>query len=118
MSQHEKIHATTVVLTAAVPAHRFVGYDGAPATSAGGAHDAIGVSESEGKAGEVISAITRWSAVVEAGGVVAKFAFVKPDTEGRAITGATDETCGRALEAAVQAGDLIEVELYRHIHAP
>jgi hypothetical protein len=117
VSQHEKIHATTVVLTAAVTAHRFVGYDGAHATSAGGAHDAIGVSETGGDAGEAISVITTWSAVVEAGGAVPKGAFVKPDTSGRAITGATDETCGRALEAAAMAGDLIEVEIYRHVHA-
>jgi hypothetical protein len=118
VSQHEKIHATTVLLTASVAAHRFVGYDGAPATSAGGAHDAIGVSETDGQAGEAISVITGWSAVVEAGGAVARSACVKPDATGRAVTGATDETCGRALEAAAAAGDLIEVEIYRHVHAP
>jgi hypothetical protein len=118
MSQYEKTHATTVAVSATIPAHRFVGYDGAPATSAGDAHDAIGVSEFSAEQGEVVSAITGWSAIVEAGDAIAQFAFVKPDAQGRAVTGATDETCGRALEAAAAAGDLIEVELYRHTHAP
>jgi hypothetical protein len=118
VSQHEKIHATTVTLTAAVAARRFIGYDGAHATSAGGVHDAIGVSETEGQAGEAISVITGWSAVVEAGGAVARGACVKPDASGRAVAGATDETCGRALEAAAAAGALIEVEIYRHVHEP
>ncbi len=39
------------------------------------------------------------------------------DTDGKAITGTAADHCGRALGAATQAGQLIEVQLYKHVHA-
>ncbi|MDR3055252.1 MAG: DUF2190 family protein [Zoogloeaceae bacterium] len=116
---YDKTHAVTVTLTAPVAARRFVSYAAAPATSAGGAADARGVSETEGVAGEAISVITGFSAIVEASAAIAVGAFVKPATDGsgKAAVGASGETCGRALSAALAAGDCIEVELYRHVHS-
>ncbi|MDR1890117.1 MAG: DUF2190 family protein [Zoogloeaceae bacterium] len=120
MSQtYDKTHAVTVILTAPVAARRFVSYAGAHATSAGGEADAQGVSETAGETGEAISVITGYSALVEASAAIAAGAFVKPasDGTGRAVAGASNETSGRALTAAAAAGDVIEVELYRHVHA-
>ena len=50
-------------------------------------------------------------AFVEAGAAVAAGALVKSDASGRAIThDSTNPICGRALTAATQAGDIIEVD--------
>lgn len=117
--QYEKTHATTVILAALVAAARFVSYAGAHASAtAGGTADARGVSETAGDTGEAISVITGYSAPVEASAAIAAGAFVKPaaDGTGRAVTGSATDHCGRALTAAAAEGDLIEVELYRHLH--
>jgi len=117
--QYEKIHATTTVLAAAVLAGRFIGYNGAYASAtAGGTADAQGVSEMAGEIGDAIPVITGYSAVVEASAAITAGAFVKPaaDGSGRAVTGSATDHCGRALNAAGGAGDMIEVEIYRHLH--
>lgn len=117
--QYDKQHSVTIVATAAVAAYRFIAYDGGPATSAGGAKDAQGATESAAEVGEAVSAITSYSGLVEAGGAIAFGDFVKPaaDGSGRAIVGAANECCGRALGAAAGAGQIIEVQLLRHVHA-
>jgi hypothetical protein len=35
----------------------------------------------------------------------------------KAITGSAADHCGRALSASTQAGQLIEVQIYKHVHA-
>jgi hypothetical protein len=117
-NQYQKTNAVTVVLTATASAKRFIGLDGAPATSAGGAHDSCGVSETEGGIGEAISVITGYSASVEAGADIAQFDFVKPaaDGSGKAIVGSEAEHCGRALEAAT-TGQVFECQVLNHAHA-
>ena len=115
--QFDKQHAVTIVAAIALAAHRFTAYDGGYPTSAGGAKDVQGVSESAAEAGEALSLVTDYSYLVETGGAVAFGELVKPDATGRAVTGSLADHCGRALGAASQAGQLIEVQIYRHVHA-
>lgn len=117
--QYDKQHAVTLLATAALNAYRFAGFDGAPATNAGAGHDAQGVTESPAAIGEAISVITAYSAPVEAGEAIAKWDYVKPaaDGSGKAVVGTATECCGRALEAATAAGQIIEVRIMQHRHA-
>lgn len=118
-AQYDKQHAITLVATAAVAAARFVAYDGGHATSAGGVKDAQGVSEQAGAVGDAISLITGYSAPVEASAAIAFGDYIKPaaDGSGRADVGTLTDHCGRALGAVGAAGQLVEVQLVRHVHA-
>jgi len=107
--QYDKEHAVTVIATAAILANRFVGFGGAHATSAGGANDAQGISESEAAIGQAVSLVTGYSGVVETGGAFAQFDFVKADANGKAVVGTATDYCGRALEASSGAGVFVEV---------
>lgn len=115
--QYDKQHAITMVATAAVLAARFVAYDGGYPTAAGGAKDAQGVAENNAEPGDALSVSTGYSALVEAGAAIAFGALVKPDAVGKAMPGTAADHCGRALGAATAAGQLIEVQIYKHIHA-
>lgn len=117
--QYDKRHSVTMVAIAVVAAARFVGYDGAHATSAGGVHDCQGVSETAADVGEAFSATTDYSQLVEASGAIAFGDYVKPaaDGSGKAAVGALGDHCGRALGAAGGAGELVEVQIVKHIHA-
>jgi len=114
--QYNKVHALTIVTAAAVLAHRFIAYDGDYATSAGGVHDAQGVSEFDAKAGTALSIVTSYSYLVEAEKNIAFGDFVKPGMDGRAVIGTATECCGRALGDAI-AGNVVEVQLLAHRHA-
>lgn len=119
MRQFDKQHAATVVLAAAVLPHRFISFGGGYAVGtagAGGATDAQGVSETAGEAGEAISVVTGYSYLVEAGAAITAGAFVKPGTNGKAVAGTIADNCGRAVAAAGDDGDLVEVILQPHIH--
>lgn len=119
MRQFDKQHAATVILTAAVLPHRLVSFAGAYAVGtagAGGATDAQGVSESAGDIGEAISVVTGYSYLVEAGAAITAGAFIKPGTNGKAVAGSITDNCGRAVSAAGDDGDLIEVILQPHVH--
>ena len=115
--QFDKQHAVTVVATAAVAAHRFIAYDGGYPSVAGGAKDSQGVAETAAALGEALSVVTGYSYLVEAEAAVAFGAYVKVGTDGKAVTGSAADHCGRALGAATQAGQLIEVQLCKHVHA-
>ena len=115
--QYDKTHAVTLVATAAVAAFRFIAYDGGYPSVAGGAKDVQGATEHAAEVGEAVVAITGYSAPVEAEAAIAFGAYVKVGTDGKAITGSASDHCGRALGAATQAGQLIEVQLYKHVHA-
>ena len=75
------------------------------------------LTEHAAEVGEAVVAITGYSALVEAEAAIAFGALVKVGTDGKAITGTAADHCGRALGAATQAGQLIEVQLYKHVHA-
>lgn len=109
--------AITVLASVVLSAKRFVAHDGGYPSAAGGLKTVAGVTETSAEVGDAVSAIVSYSAPVEAGGAVAAGAFVKPDATGRAVTGTAADHCGRALSAAAAEGDVIEVVLYRHIHA-
>lgn len=119
--QFDKRHAVTVVAQVAIPAHRFVSYDGtltvvAPATAP---KEAQGISEEAAASGEALSVVTDYSYLVEASAAIAFGAYVKPaaDGSGKAATGSSTDHCGRALGAAAAAGALIEVQILDHVHA-
>ena len=119
--QFDKVHALTVVATAALTKNRFVSFDGthtvvAPAS---GGKDCCGVSEESAAVGEAVSVITGYSALVEASAAITLGAYVKPaaDGSGKAAAGSLSDHCGRALSAATAAGELVEVQLTEHVHA-
>lgn len=117
--QYDKLHAVTIIATVALAANRFVAFDGGYATKVlgGGAKDMQGVSEQAADVGDAISAITSYSALVEANQAIAFGAWVKPDAndEGKAEVGSATEHCGRALGTATAQGQLIEVQLLPHV---
>lgn len=115
--QFDKQHAVTMVATAALAAHRFVAFDGGYPSIAGGGKDVQGISENAAEVGDALSVVTGYSYLVEAEAAIAAFALVKVGTDGKAVTGTAADHCGRALGAATQAGQLIEVHLYKHVHA-
>lgn len=117
--QYDKQHAVTLVAMAALAVARFVAYDGTYATAAGGGKDCQGVSESAAAIGDALAVTTDYSALVEASAAIALFDYVKPavDGTGRAAVGTLADHCGRALGAATAAGQLVEVQLVRHVHA-
>lgn len=115
--QFNKDDAVTVVVTAPLAQFRFVGYDGGYATSAGAGHDSRGLSEFNAETGEALSVVTEVSYTAEAGAAIAKWAYVKPGVDGKAVTGSETDHCGRALEAATGDGAFFECEILPHRHA-
>ena len=73
----------------------------------------IGVTQNKPKSGEFADVAVHGTTKWEAGAAVTVWDYVKLDSVGRAITGGggTDINWGIALEAAANAGDLIEVLL-------
>lgn len=114
--QYDKQHAITMVATTALAAHRFIAYDGGYPSAAGGAKAVQGVSESSAQTGEALSVVTSYSYLVEAAAAIAFGQLVKPDASGKAVVGSLTEHCARALGAATQAGQLVEVQLLPHVH--
>ena len=102
---------------AALASCRFAAYDGGYPNATGGAKDVQGVTENAADIGEAVALTTSYSALVEAEAAIAFGALVKVGTDGKAITGTAADHCGRALGAATQPGQLIEVQLYKHVHA-
>ena len=115
--QFDKRHSVTIVAMAALASCRFAAYDGGYPTAAGGAKDVQGVTENAAEVGEAVALTTGYSAPVEVGEAINQFALVKPDATGRAVVGTAADHCGRALGASTVAGQLIEVQLYKHVHA-
>lgn len=115
--QFDKQHGVTIVATAALAAYRFAAYDGGYPSIAGGAKDCQGVTETAAEIGDAVTLTTGYSALVEAEAAIAFGVLVKVGTDGKAVAGTAADHCGRALGAATQAGQLIEVQLYKHVHA-
>jgi hypothetical protein len=117
--QHQKDDAVTVVATVPLAINRLIGYDGAYATSAGGVHDAQGVSEMDAAAGDALSVVTGYSYLVESSVPIAFGDYIKPATDGtgRAAVGTIADHCGRALGAMPTVGGLFEMQIVKHVHA-
>ena len=119
-AQHNKRFALTVVTAGVIAVNRIIAYDGGYATAVGGLKDAQGVSESESvAAGDAISVVTDYSYLVEASAAIAFGDYLKPalDGTGRAAVGTLLDHCGRALGAATAAGQLVEMQIVKHVHA-
>ena len=114
--QYDKTHAVTLVATAAVAACRFIAYDGGYPSAAGGPKAAQGIAETAAQVGDALSVVTSYSYLVEAAAAIAFGQLVKPDASGKAVVGSLTEHCARALGAATQAGQLVEVQLLPHVH--
>lgn len=117
--QFQADDTVTLVATAAVSANRFVGYDGAHATGAGGVHDSQGISRMAADVGEALPVVTSYSYLVEASEAIAFGDYLKPaaDGSGRAAVGTATQHCGRALGAAAAAGQLLECQVVIHRNA-
>ncbi len=115
--QFDKTHAVTIVATAAVAAHRFISYAGGYPAAGGKANDSQGVSETAAAPGEALTVVTGYSYLVEAAEPIAFGDPVIADATGRAKLATTAEHCGVALGAATQVGQLIEVQICKHLHA-
>ena len=114
--QYDKQHAITVEATAELAAHRFIAYDGGYPSAAGGAKAVQGIAETAAQVGDALSVVTSYSYLVEAAAAIAFGQLVKPDAAGQAVVGSLTEHCARALGAATQAGQLVEVQLLPHVH--
>ena len=115
-AQYDKQTGVTIVATAAVSPRRFVSYGGAHATSAGGAADSQGISETGAAVNEAFTAITSYSGVVEVlTGPVAIGDYLRPadDGSGKAIVGTATNHCARALGVAATGG-LVEAQVVTH----
>lgn len=97
----------TIPVSGVVMSHRFVGTNKA---QAGAAANTIGVAAYDGTSEpttiDVLGVVS-----VEAGAAVAAGALIETDASGRAITRTAGPIVARALEAATQAGDLIQCVL-------
>lgn len=114
--QFDKTHAVTVVATVALAAHRFVSYAGGYPAAGGKANDSQGVSETSAAPGDALTVVTAYSYLVEAAEPIAFGDPVVSDAVGRAKVATATESCGVALGAATQAGQLIEVQICKHVH--
>lgn len=120
--QFDKRHAVTVVAQEAIPAHRFVTFEGKVAATAtphvNNPEQAVqGISEEAAASGDALSVVTDYSYLVEAAANIPFGAYVKPNSDGRAIVGTQAECCGRALGAGDGSGShkpLIEVQILTH----
>ena len=97
----------TVIASASVAASRFVTQDGAYPSAGAKGH---GVTRSSGVSGDLIPVDVLGTAIVEAGGTVAKDAVLELDATGRVVTKSTGVAVAKAMEAGV-VGGLIEVLL-------
>lgn len=104
--QNIPILTLSVLATGAVAARRFTTVGG---VQAGAGANALGVSEFSGVPGEMIPVTALGTSIVEAGAAFAAGAPLQSDAEGKAIAKDAGATLARALQAATQAGDFVEV---------
>lgn len=120
-AQSRPVLVLPMLAAATVPYARFVGLTGV-ASPLPGMPNAVPIAVAGAKVhavsgrpallGEGFDGICYGTAVVEAGAAVTAGAKVASDASGRAVTQAgTAESAGIALQAALAAGDLIEVLL-------
>lgn len=101
----------TMTAAAALTANRFItGSPAAAAVPAAGVY-CLGVTRSDAASGDLVPIDCAGTAMVEASAAIAAGAAVETTNNGRAVTKSTGIAVGRALTAAAQAGDLIEVHL-------
>ena len=102
------IFVQTIVATAAILANRGVTIAGAVP---GAGLTALGLAQTGGAIGDAIPVNVLGTAVGEAGAAIAVGAALEFDASGRVITKTAGIAVGRALTAAANAGDQVEVLL-------
>ncbi|MEP7043339.1 MAG: capsid cement protein [Dokdonella sp.] len=100
--------ALSVAATAALLADHFCTALGAVAGAAG---VAFGVNRQDAAIGDLVTVDCLGTAIVVAGGAIAKGAYVEVGANGKAVTHAAGKIVGQALEAAAADGDRIELYL-------
>ena len=110
-SQNISLLTLTVTATAAMAANRFVAHAGVHASAAG---NALGVSRTAAAIGDVLPVDVIGTATVEAEAAIADGAALEVGTDGKAKTQSAGVTVARAVQAAANAGDLIEVLLIQN----
>ena len=108
MTQKISLLTLSIRAAAALAAERFITTAGAY-PSAGG--NADGVTTTTAAAGELVATDVAGTAVVVAGGAIAKDAYVQVGATGKAVTRTTGAAVAKALQAAAADGDRIEVLL-------
>ncbi len=99
---YQPVQYLTVKSAEALPACRFVAFDG---TVAGDAEKALGVTEIEWLADEYASVVSIGTAVVETDGTISTGDDITSDADGKARAAVAGEAVnGRALEDAASAG--------------
>ncbi|MGN7832656.1 capsid cement protein [Pseudoxanthomonas sp. 22568] len=111
MTQKTTLLALSIAATAAVLQERFVSAAGAPAAPAG---NALGASETDAAIGQIFTVNAIGTAIVTAGGAIAKGAAIEVGAAGKAVTKNAGITVARALQAASADGDRIEVLLIQN----
>jgi uncharacterized ParB-like nuclease family protein len=107
-TQNISLLSLPVAAAVALTAKRFVTLGGAVAAAAGAAG---GVTRSDAAAGTLTTVDVLGTAVVTAGGAIAKHAYVEVGANGKAVTKAAGKVVAQALEAASGDGADIEVLL-------
>lgn len=108
MTQKISVLSISLLAAAALTAERFVSAAGTVATAAG---NAIGVTCTSAEIGDLVATDVLGTAVVTAGGAIAKGAAIQVGADGKAVTQAAGVTVAWALQAATADGDRIEVLL-------
>ncbi|ENO97558.1 MAG: DUF2190 domain-containing protein [Thauera sp.] len=118
MNGKPEIEHTIQLVAPSVRAHRFISFKGTHATGESNTMDSCGVSLGDSYGVRLVQVVTGYSAMVEAGAKVKFGEYVKPsrDGSGRAVPGTMHNHCGRAMQDAARAGDLIEVMVLMHHH--
>lgn len=112
MSQlHIAILTLSLVAAADLTAFHFVSPTGGAPTAGG---NTLGVANMDTATGATAPVIVQGTAPVVASAAIAKGAAIETLADGRAATKSSGVTVARALEAATQAGDVIQVLLIQN----
>lgn len=111
MTQKISILTLAYTATVALEAERFITAAGAYPAAAG---NAVGVTTTKAAIGELVATDIVGTAVVVAGGAIAKNAFIDVGANGKAVTHAAGKVVAQALQAAAADGDRIEVLLIQN----
>lgn len=115
MTQSHSILTLSIAAAVAIAANRFVTTAGQYATADG---NADGVSRSDAAIGDLFPADILGTAVITAGGAIAKDAYVEVGASGKAVTHTTGVAVAKALQASAADGDRIEVLLIPNAPIP
>lgn len=97
---------TTIMVSMAVTALHFVGFDGKVAAAGS---KAVGICEADTDAGQACPVNVNGVLLVTAGGVIAQGQEVEVGTDGKAVALADGKSNGYALDPATHDGEVIRI---------